>query len=176
MATNLELKASLASIKGAREQAAALGGVSKGTLLQSDTYFRVPRGRLKLRECVGSGSELIYYERDEVAPERWSHYVKEPVGNPEGLWRVLEKALGVRAVVDKKRDLYLYKNARIHIDEVAGLGTFIEFEVQGNDPAASMSLMKELRECFGVRTESVIRASYGEMMEEASAKSGKPSR
>ena len=56
MATNLELKAPLASIKGAREQAAALGGVSKGTLLQRDTYFRVPRGRLKLRECVGSGS------------------------------------------------------------------------------------------------------------------------
>ena len=51
-----------------------MGAARHGTLLQRDTYFRVPRGRLKLRESDGETAELIYYERSEETGERWSRF------------------------------------------------------------------------------------------------------
>ena len=47
-----------------------------GDLRQTDTYFAVARGRLKLRETPSFPSELVYYERDEDAATRPSDYEK----------------------------------------------------------------------------------------------------
>ena len=38
----------------------------------------------------------------------------------------LAEALGVRSVVRKRREIYLYHNVRIHLDEVCDLGRFLE--------------------------------------------------
>jgi predicted adenylyl cyclase CyaB len=81
-----------------------------------------------------------------------------------GILRVLTDAFGVLAVVKKKRELYTYKDARIHIDEVEGLGAFIEFEVTGGETPASVATMKELRSAFGIAEESVIKVSYSDMI------------
>ena len=40
----------------------------------------------------------------------------------------LVAALGIRGVVHKRREIYLWHNVRIHLDEVAGLGALVEFE------------------------------------------------
>jgi adenylate cyclase class 2 len=133
-------------------------------LVQRDTYFRVSRGRLKLRECAGGGAELIFYEREESADERWSRYERVPVGDPEALANVLGLAGGILAVVEKKRSLYTYQNARIHLDEVSRLGSFLEFEVVGGEPAGSTELMRLLRDAFGVREEMIFRGSYSDMI------------
>lgn len=42
---------------------------------------------------------------------------------------VLRKALGVKGVVNKRREVFLIGRSRIHLDEVVGLGTFVELEV-----------------------------------------------
>jgi adenylate cyclase class IV len=164
MPTNLELKAAYQSPQKARDCALACGAAPAGTLVQRDTYFRVPRGRLKLREIEGSEAELIYYERAEATAERWSHFTREPVAAPAGLLRVLTEAFGVLAVVRKRRELYLFRDARIHIDAVEELGTFLEFEVTGGETPASVVTMKELRAAFGIRDESVVKVSYSDMI------------
>jgi len=164
MPVNLELKARFASLARARECAAACGAAAQGTLVQQDTYFRVPHGRLKLREIEGAEPELIFYDRPEENAERWSRFTRETVGNAPGLSVVLTDAFGVLAVVRKRRDLYLFRDARIHIDEVEGLGTFVEFEVTGGKTAASVATMKDLRNAFGIADESVVKASYSDMV------------
>jgi adenylate cyclase class 2 len=131
MPVNLELKARYASAQDAHARALSCSGQPAALLLQRDTYFRVPRGRLKLRETEAVCAELIYYERAEESAERWSHFVREDVTEPAGLLHVLTEAFGVLAVVRKQRTLYLFRDARIHVDEVEGLGTFVEFEVTG---------------------------------------------
>ena len=55
-------------------RARALGAELWGDLRQTDTYFNVPSGRLKLRETAGLQAELIAYERDEDAADRTSDY------------------------------------------------------------------------------------------------------
>ncbi len=164
MPRNLELKASIHSLDAAHEAARACGARFEGTLEQKDTYFSVPRGRLKLRELRGGPAELIFYQRPESDMERWSDYTSLPVDDPAATARLLGDALDVKAVVSKVRHLYMHEGARIHIDEVEGLGTFIEFEVPDRGDGSAAPHMKVLRALFGVREENVIKASYSEML------------
>jgi predicted adenylyl cyclase CyaB len=164
MPTNLELKSRYPSPQKAHAVARAFGAAHRGTLIQEDTYFRVPRGRLKLREAEGETAELIYYERAEETTERWSSFTRVPVTEAAGLRRVLAEAFGVLVVVRKRRDLYLFRDARIHIDDVEGLGTFLEFEVTGGETPATVATMRELRRAFGIGDDSVIKVSYSDMI------------
>jgi predicted adenylyl cyclase CyaB len=166
---NLELKARFADLARGEQIAQALGAACGGDLYQLDTYFHVASGRLKLREDGHAGGELIFYRRPEDSPTRWSDYFKAPVAEPAAMRDVLTRALGVRQQVEKTRRLYLYRGARIHLDRVTRLGTFVEFEVPTDDDAdAARATMGELMRAFGLSDADAIAASYGEMMEEGS--------
>jgi len=174
---NLELKARFPDLGRAEEIARSIGATPGGDLAQRDTYFRFAGGRLKLREDGRGGGELIFYRRPEDSPARWSDYFKAPVSAPEELRDVLARALGVSRVVEKTRRLLWYRGARIHLDRVEGLGTFVEFEVPAGDgaaagdetdpvggtAAAARAVMDELMRAFGLTGADSIAASYGEM-------------
>lgn len=164
MPTNLELKARYPSHQKAHACAVACGAARGGLLIQQDMYFRVPRGRLKLREAEGETAELIYYERSEETTERWSRFTREPVAGPAAIAHVLTEAFGVLAIVRKRRELYIFRDARIHIDDVEGLGTFVEFEVTGGETPETVATMRELREAFGIGDDSVVKVSYSDMI------------
>lgn len=167
---NLELKARCADLAAAETTARGLGATAGGTLHQVDSYFVTPAGRLKLRQIDGGGGELIYYERAEDSAVRWSHYYTAPVADCVALRDVLLRAYGLRLEVEKARVLFLYRNARIHLDRVERLGSFLEFEV----PAATDSddererarqIMDQLMTAFGVRASDAVPASYADLLE-----------
>jgi predicted adenylyl cyclase CyaB len=127
---NLEIKVKVASLAPFRRRIAAAPGCERAAVLrQADHYLRVARGYLKLRVVRGGASELIFYERPKRKGARESRYVTWRVEDPDTALRVLSAALGVETVVRKTREVYLVDGARIHLDRVAGLGTFIEIEV-----------------------------------------------
>jgi predicted adenylyl cyclase CyaB len=161
---NLEFKARIASIEEAESCARALGAEKRELLLQRDTYFSVPQGRLKLRELGEHHAELIAYQRADAAGERWSSYTRYPVNDPATLRTLLADALGVVTEVKKRRQLYMLENARIHLDMVEGLGPFVEFEVVGEETDRTQPLMRRLREGFGFAEEDGIAGSYADMM------------
>ncbi len=162
MSLNLELKARIASLEECVAIAREMGAEDRGLLVQEDTYFHVRCGRLKLRERQGVPAELVYYERKETGDERWCDYELFAVEQPALLKTMLCSALGTLAVVNKSRRLFLYEGARIHLDEVALLGQFLEFEVPGGKRA--VDLMKELRAKFRVAQREVIRGSYCDLI------------
>jgi len=43
----------------------------------------------------------------------------------------LSKAVGIKGTVKKERLLYLVGQTRVHVDNVQGLGNFMELEVSG---------------------------------------------
>ncbi len=168
---NLEFKAQIKEPESLERVFAKNGAAFTTVLKQRDTYFNVSRGRLKLREIDGKGSELIFYERDESSPSGMeSKYDILPVGDPK-LKDFLARALGAMVVVEKERRLLKLRNARIHLDDVKGLGSFLEFEVvsagegQGKDAdeadAALLELLKGYAAPFLVRE---INESYSDMM------------
>src|SRR5687767_7793759 len=96
---NIEFKARLDDPKAAQARARALDADLWGDLRQTDTYFAVPKGRLKLRETAGFPSELVRYERDEESVDRVSEYSKATIADVEGLKEALSSTIGVRGVV-----------------------------------------------------------------------------
>ena len=118
-------------------------------MVQRDTYFDVPEGRLKLREEKGSPPCLIAYQRPDLLEEKESRYRIVEVGNAEELREALSVVLGIQVVVTKVRRLYLFEGVRIHLDQVDRLGSFIEFEgVVGSDDGDDLELLELLREPF----------------------------
>ncbi|MFV1981754.1 MAG: CYTH domain-containing protein, partial [Rhodothermia bacterium] len=95
---------------------------------QIDTYFEIPEGRMKLRQGTIENNLIFYLRPDGAAPKK-SEVMLAPTGNSELLRTLLSNAIGIRCVVDKKREIYFHGNVKFHVDEVAGLGSFIEIEV-----------------------------------------------
>ena len=165
MSTNLELKARCKSFRRASGIAEALCRRRSAVLKQTDTYFLVPQGRLKLREIAGHPSELIWYQRPDKAGAKISDYRIAKVRNPKQLCAILGKLFGILVTVRKVRHLYLHKNARIHLDRVSGLGEFIEFEVvvRKGMPQAKR-LMASLVSEFGIQRRNRIPLSYSNLL------------
>jgi len=165
MPRNLELKATYPSIADATRIANRLGAVREGTLRQTDTYFLAGPDRLKLREIRHDHAELIFYRRPDTSSTRYSEYTVVRVSEPARVKRLFSRLFGIQVMVVKKRILFLYKNARIHIDSVAGLGNYIEFEVlvlHGKKQAES--LMGLLQDEFQIRRKSLIGGSYSDIL------------
>ncbi len=168
MPRNLELKAPLASRTEGAAIARSLGATYQGRFHQTDTYFKVPSGRLKLREFRGGKGELIRYDRPNNKGTRTSTYTVVDVPHPGEMKRVLTRIFGVFVVVRKRRELFTLRNARIHLDRVAGLGSFIEFEVivRRGKPQARL-LMKHLRTAFSIRNRDCIATSYSALLRQS---------
>jgi homotetrameric cytidine deaminase len=148
---NVELKARDADPEATLRRALELGASDEGVLRQRDTYFGRARGRLKLREQEGGRgpiAQLIAYERPDDEQARTSAYRIAEVADPDALREALDAALGTRVVVDKRRHLLLYENVRIHLDDVEGLGAFVELEgvaAPDSDLARERELVDRLR-------------------------------
>ena len=125
---NIELKARDPHPDRTLELALALGAADHGVIAQRDIYFGRGDGRLKLREQEPGEAELIQYRRADAAGARESRYRRVPVADPAGLREALDAALGTLVVVEKRRRLLMWEDVRIHLDDVEGLGRFLELE------------------------------------------------
>ena len=165
MPKNLEVKIPVSAIYEWRDRVRLLGADFAREVQQTDTYFTVARGRLKLREVSSSESELIYYDRDETATARWSEYLVVPLRDATGIKALLTNALGIKTVVVKRRQIFLYKNARIHLDLVVGLGEFLEFEVMELDgPQGAYQLLDFLLEKLSLKNSKMVKVSYSDLL------------
>lgn len=167
MPQNIELKAKLADIDFARQAARNAGAKPHGIWEQTDTYFRVLHGRLKLRQTTPGESELIQYDRPNRTESRRCRYRRAPVADAAALRDLLESALGVASIVRKRRELWLLDNVRIHLDQVEGLGNFIEFEANDNSSHSDevcRQQVEELTAAFALSAVDLIATSYGELL------------
>src|SRR5689334_19062289 len=109
MKRNIELKTKYGDLDRAKEVLRGMGAREQAAMSQVDTYFNAPRGRLKLRE-MGDRVELIWYEREDSARTRGSDYVVARVTDVEGVRSALVGAMGVKVVVKKRREWFLWHN------------------------------------------------------------------
>jgi adenylate cyclase class IV len=171
---NLELKAVAGSLPRLRRALLELGARREPRPLdQVDWYFTTPRGRLKLRRRKGEpAAELIFYVRPDAARARASEYQKLPVADARGMLRLLRAMFVPGVCVRKRRDLWLYGETRIHLDRVAGLGTFVEIEVPfDRSVAAARGVMRTLTGHLGIGPGDVLARSYADLLADRGARS-----
>jgi homotetrameric cytidine deaminase len=168
---NVELKARDPDPARSLERALALGAEDKGEILQRDTYFARAHGRLKLREQETGGSplwdELIEYSRADSTDARTSSYRRVPVADAEPLREALDAAYGTLVAVTKRRRLLLWKGVRIHLDDVEGLGSYLELEgvaERDSDLTAERAKVERLRQELGIEDENLIATSYSDLL------------
>lgn len=139
----------------------------KGVDEQTDTYFNVNKGRLKLREG-NIENNLIYYERNNQAGPKDSHFQLVKIEDAKGLKEVLTKANGIKTIVHKSREIYFINNVKFHLDEVPGLGHFVEIEAGNLYGDFSKEHLREqcnyyLKE-FAISETDLLELSYSDML------------
>jgi homotetrameric cytidine deaminase len=170
---NVELKARDPDPAGTLERALAIGAEQIGEIRQRDTYFTGARGRLKLREQDTDGpplfDELIEYSRPDSTDARTSTYRRVPVADAAPLREALDAAYGADVTVTKRRRLLLWEGVRIHLDDVDGLGTFLEVEAladRGSDLGAEHEKVERLRTELGIEDANLVARSYADLVRE----------
>src|SRR3954469_12785386 len=162
---NVELKSRDPDPARTLELALALGASDEGEIVQRDTYFDGSRARVKLREQTPGDDELIAYRRPDDDGARVSEYLRVAVPGAAALREALDSAYGTRVVVAKRRRLLLWENVRIHLDEVEGLGSYVELEAvvpEGGDLEPEHAKVARLREELGLG--EPVAVSYSDLL------------
>ena len=164
---NVEIKAIVNDPSFIRNYLVDHSAIFKGIDEQTDTYFNVHAGRLKLREG-NIENNLIFYNRTNQAGPKSSNFNLVKIEDAKGLKEALEKACGIKMIVRKKREIYYIDNVKFHIDEVPGLGSFIEIEA-GNI-LAEKTESELLDQCnfylkeLGIKEEDLVSESYSDLL------------
>jgi predicted adenylyl cyclase CyaB len=163
MASNIEIKARAKDWDTQKKLAASISESKVQRLVQEDVFFNVTVGRLKLRILGPDNGELIYYERPDTSAAKTCNYWVSPTAKPPTLLETLTKALGVRGIVKKKRQLYLSGQMRIHLDEVERLGRYIELEYVMKPDELAKNGEKEVQRFLrhlGIEKEDIVGSAY----------------
>lgn len=164
---NVEIKAHCPDPVFIRDYLLTHGAEFKGTDEQTDTYFNVSYGRLKLREG-NIENNLIFYERNNQHGPKNSQFHLVKVDDAKTLKEVLTRSTGIKAIVKKKREIYYIRNVKFHIDEVTSLGSFMEIEA-GNI-LADLTMEELKKQCdfymkeLHIRQEDLVDISYSDMV------------
>ena len=170
MPRNIEIKAALGGLGGLDAllpRARALAGGEPTRIEQDDTFFRVPHGRLKLRQFADGSAELIHYHRPDSGDAKASDYVRVAVPDAAALREALARGCGLLGRVRKQRWLLILDeggfSTRVHLDRVEGLGDFIELEVvlKGSQTdEAGAAVADALMERLGLQRAAKLAGSY----------------
>ena len=137
---------------------------------QRDTFWNTQNGWLKLREVINESesiqAELIGYRRSaESSDARPSDYHIVEIDQPDALKAALDSTMGRKGVVEKQRDLWIWKQTRVHLDEVLGLGSFVELEtvLRDIDEPEGRQQMQECLELLQLNDAEKLAVPYLEM-------------
>jgi len=170
---NFEFKARTNNLNELEKRLLGLNPSFIGEDHQTDTYFNVAKGRLKLREG-NIENALIHYERPDTAGAKQSDVLLYQHKPDPSLKEILAKTLGVKVVVEKTRRIYFIENVKFHFDKVEGLGTFIE--VEAIDKTGEIGLEELQRQCrhyadyLNIEPEDFISRSYSDLILEMQSK------
>ncbi len=164
---NIEIKAKANELDRVRQIAREIATENLGILSQTDTYFWCNQGRLKLRQIEDQPTQLIWYDRPDVDQPKGIE-----IDDANSVKSALTELLGIRQVVCKTREVLLYQNVRIHLDDVQNLGTFIELEAVldvGEEDHRGQSQVAWLCEKLSIDESDLLACSYVDLMDSLDA-------
>lgn len=165
---NLEIKIRILNSEEIKKKVLEIKAKPMGILHQFDTYFIVGNSRLKLREEKNK-SYFVYYKRPDILDSKFSKYyiLNIPIYFSRVAKKLFSFIFDVKVVIKKTRDLFLYKNTRIHLDKVDNLGEFIEIETVFIENDKEDDLKREhyfVIDFLGLKNLEKVKESYSDLM------------
>lgn len=166
---NIEIKAKIEDPEGIISKLEQTDKHVSAVIKQHDIFFHSATGRLKLRKFQDGSGELIQYERQNAITPQLSTYEKVSLNSGDCLLmdNILTKSNGRIGVVNKTRRLYLIGQTRVHIDNVEGLGDFLELEVvlkEEEDVQIGEDIAKDLMITLGIKEKDLIANAYIDLL------------
>ena len=178
MANEIEAKMKVESFDAVRRWLEEIGARRVGKVLETNTFFDTPDGRL-VRE--GKGLRVRHSRDDETGQQRHVVTFKGPPHKGELKIReeieftpddgeaaaALLQAIGFEVVLsfEKRRETWERDDCEVVLDELPILGLFVEIEGSGEAP------VMRLREKLGLADRPLIRTGYATMLAERLNKS-----
>jgi len=167
---NVEIKAKCSNPEWVKTTLLALNADFKGLDHQIDTYFKVPNGRLKLRQG-NIEKALIHYNRPNQEGPKVSEVSLYHPEHDQALLETLKKALGIKVIVDKQRAIYFIDNVKFHVDEVKELGGFVEIEAIDKDGSYDQAYLQNqcqhYMEVLRIQSVDLLDVSYSDLLMES---------
>ena len=164
---NVEIKAKCDNPEKIEKILLENGAHFKGLDHQTDTYFNVKNGRLKLRQGNIEKS-LIFYDRPNKKGPKQSTFNLFKSNNLEEILPLLENSLGVMVEVKKHRKIFFLDYVKFHIDEVDRLGSFVEIEAGDIEVDRTVEELRKLCdyyiELLGIKEENLVNISYSDLL------------
>lgn len=173
MARNVEIKAKVEDVTALLERIESIADRGPQVIHQEDTFFPCSKGRLKFRRFSEQEGELIFYERPDTTGPTESQYARTSSLEPDALTEMLSQALGVRGVVRKRRILYWMGQTRIHLDDVEGLGAFLELEVvlePRQSTSEGIEIAGELMKRLKIKEADLVEGAYIDLLEQTNSR------
>ncbi|KAL6258856.1 hypothetical protein P5V15_010802 [Pogonomyrmex californicus] len=169
MPRNVEIKAAIRDVQRTISKATELSDTVQTKIEQYDIFFNIKDGRFKLRKFKDGTAELILYERSDTSGPKLSFYERIPLSSDitEPIANLFSRIMGMRGVVKKTRLLYNVGQTRVHIDEVDGLGNFIELEVvlqDDEDVKTGQKIANDLMQALFIKEEDLIAKAYIDLL------------
>jgi len=166
--TLVELKAKVDNLEPIRRKLRVLKAKHAGTFQQTDIYFDVPKGRLKLRQINSEKTQLIYYERENISKPRRSDVFILEILESRAFTALLKKILEVKATVKKTRKIYWREKTQIHLDTVDSLGCYVEFERKTcstlKEIERNTKILEKLMATLEINPENLEKLSYSDLV------------
>ena len=164
---NFEFKARTTQLDNLQKKLSALDPKFIGEDHQTDTYFNVSKGRLKLREGNIENS-LIWYERENTAGAKQSDVLLYQHTPEKSLKEILIKLHGIKVIVEKRRKIFFIDNVKFHFDTIEGLGTFVEVEAIDKNGTLGIEKLRQqaykYAAFFDIMPEDFIAQSYSDLI------------
>ena len=163
---NIEIKARYTDHDRVKQILSSLGAGPAAVFQQKDTYFNVSDGRLKLRQMAIDEGQLIHYRRDDASGPKRSDYEISATSDPDALRSILTELMGMWIEIEKTRQVWLWENVRIHLDDVVGLGQFVELEAVTDEQGVeeSRERVETLMRALEIGPDQLIEGSYSDML------------
>ncbi|XP_003706749.1 uncharacterized protein LOC100875650 isoform X2 [Megachile rotundata] len=166
---NIEIKAKITNLSYTVSRIKQLTDTYCTVIKQHDTFFKVAEGRLKLRRFENGSGELIYYKRSNILGPKLCNYEKAALEANAcvEIKNILSASNGCIGTVEKTRQLYMVGQTRIHVDDVEGLGNFLELEVvltKEDDEYKGEKIAQDLMNKLGVKIQDLISEAYIDLL------------
>lgn len=163
---DFSIKARCANLEEIEKRLNELGARFAGEDNQTDTYFRVPTGKMKLRD--GNIENLLtHYLREEQAGKMKTTVFLYERNPTDDVKRKYTGSLEVIGKVVKRRKIFFIDNVKFHVDRFEDGGKFIEIEAIDRDGTLGIDTISTqagyYKKLFSIADSDILKDSYIDM-------------